>query len=82
MEVEAVRDELSIPVPDGDYETLGGYLLEIFERIPKEGEQISIDSWIFTIAEATERQIENIKCEQITEIQAPEDGSPVDEPGV
>lgn len=73
MEVKAVREELSIPVPEGDYETLGGYLLEIFERIPKEGEQISVDGWIFTVAEATERQIERIKCERVKKKPDPED---------
>ena len=64
MEVEAVREELSIPVPEGDYETLGGFLLEAFERIPKPGEAITIDSWIFTVTVATDRQIEKVRCER------------------
>jgi len=80
MEVEAVREELSIPVPEGDYETLGGYLLEIFERIPKEGERISLDGWIFTVVEATERQIENIKCEQVKETKGSADTLSANEP--
>ncbi|HBK81564.1 MAG TPA: hypothetical protein DDZ83_18175 [Nitrospinae bacterium] len=62
MEVEAVKEELSVPIPDGDYETLGGYLLEVFARIPKPGEQISVDGWKFTVTEATDRQIEKIRC--------------------
>lgn len=62
MEVEAVKEELSVPIPDGDYETLGGYLLEVFARIPKPGERISVDGWIFTVAEATDRTIEKIRC--------------------
>lgn len=82
MEVEAVREELSIPVPEGDYETLGGYLLEVFERIPKEGEKISASGWIFTIVEATERQIENIKCEQVKGRLGPEDNPSANEPAV
>jgi CBS domain containing-hemolysin-like protein len=75
MEVEAVREELSIPIPEGDYETLGGFLLEAFERIPKPGETIVIDSWIFTVTVATERQIEKVRCErQIEEIPVQADG--------
>ncbi len=66
MEVEAVREELSIPVPEGDYETLGGYLLEVFEHIPKKGERVTIDGWKFIVEEATARQIEKISCEPVS----------------
>ena len=71
MEVEAVREELSIPVPEGDYETLGGYLLEVFEHIPKKGERVKIDGCTFTVEEATERQIEKIGCEPVSRGRAP-----------
>ena len=49
MEVEHVRDELSIPIPEGDFETLAGYLLDVFERIPKAGDRRLIDGWLFVI---------------------------------
>jgi CBS domain containing-hemolysin-like protein len=64
MEVEAAKEELLLPIPDGDFETLGGYLLEVFERIPKPGEHISMDGWTYTVMEATDRQIEKIRCER------------------
>jgi CBS domain containing-hemolysin-like protein len=67
MEVEAVREELSIPIPDGDYETLGGYLLEVFERIPKTGESVAVAEWTFIVTEATARQIESVRCEPVLE---------------
>ena len=67
MEIEAVRDELSVPVPDGDYNTLGGFLLERFGRIPKAGEQIVVEGWVFTIEAATERQIESVRLEPVPE---------------
>ncbi len=67
MEVEAVREDLSIPIPPGDYETLGGYLLEVFERIPKPGEKVEVDRWAFTVTQATDRQIEYVRCEHLPE---------------
>ncbi len=67
MEVEAVREELSIPIPEGDYETLGGYLLGAFNRIPKQGDTVTIDSWIFTVTMASDRQIEKVRCMRQTE---------------
>ncbi|MEE9239619.1 MAG: hemolysin family protein [bacterium] len=75
MEVEAVREELSIPIPEGDYETLGGYLLGVFKRIPKQGETITIDSWAFTVTAASDRQIEKVRCRyQAEEIPAQAEG--------
>ncbi len=35
--VDEVRSELGVPIPDGDYVTLGGFLFEGFGRIPEEG---------------------------------------------
>jgi CBS domain containing-hemolysin-like protein len=67
MEVEAVREELSIPIPEGDYETLGGYLLGAFNRIPKQGDTITIDSWVFTVTVASDRQIEKVRCRRQAE---------------
>ncbi|OGL59788.1 MAG: hypothetical protein A3I72_14415 [Candidatus Tectomicrobia bacterium RIFCSPLOWO2_02_FULL_70_19] len=63
MEVEAVREELAVPVPDGEYNTLAGFLLDRFGRIPKAGEQIAAEGWVFTIEAATERQIESVRLE-------------------
>ena len=64
MEVEDVREQLMLPVPDGDYETLSGYLLERFERIPKEGEHISLEDWTLTVQSANERQIGTVRVEK------------------
>ena len=64
MEVEDVREALDLPVPDGDYETLSGYLLERFEHIPKQGECISLEGWTLTVESANERQIETVRLER------------------
>ena len=64
MEVEDVREQLMLPVPDGDYETLSGYLLERFERIPKEGDHISLEDWTLTVQSANERQIGTVRVEK------------------
>lgn len=64
MEVEDVREALKLPIPEGDYETLSGYLLERFERIPKEGESISLEGWTLTVQSANERQIEAVRVER------------------
>ena len=64
MEVEDVREALSLPIPEGDYETLAGYLLERFEHIPNEGEYISLEGWTLTVESSNERQIETVRLER------------------
>jgi hypothetical protein len=39
-----------------------------------------LDGWIFTVVEATERQIENIKCEQVKETKGSADTLSANEP--
>lgn len=50
----------SIKIPEGDYTSIGGYLLDLFEKIPKIGEKIEDNSNIYFISKATNRKIEEI----------------------
>ena len=42
---DEVKQLCGFDVPEGDYETLGGFLLECFGRIPRAGDHISVDGW-------------------------------------
>ncbi len=64
MEVDDVRESLALPIPEGNYETLSGYLLKYFERIPAEGESVSLEGWTLTIESANERRVESIRLER------------------
>ena len=57
MEIDQLRENLSLALPDGDFETLGGFLLEQFGHIPKPGETVTYRNYIFTITRADERSI-------------------------
>ena len=55
---------------DEDYETLGGMLLGLLDRIPNKGEKPSIvlDEVTFTVAEANERQILKVTARKLAPI--------------
>ena len=55
--VDEVRSELGIPIPDGDYVTLGGFLLEGFGRIPEEGDQLEFAGWTFRVTRMDRRRV-------------------------
>ena len=48
--VDEVRAELGIPIPEGDYVTLGGFVLDAFGRIPEEGDQFEFAGWTLSIS--------------------------------
>lgn len=58
--VDDVRAEVGAPVPDGDYVTLGGFLLDALGRIPEEGDAVSLEGWTFRIAEMDRRRVHKV----------------------
>ena len=63
MEVDQIGELLSLTLPEGDYETLGGFLLERFGHIPKPGEVLRFDNMTFTVLNSDERSIGKVKIE-------------------
>ena len=62
MNTIAARDaRLGGKLPDGDYETLSGFILDRMQRIPKRGERLYFDRYVFDIVKASPRQIEEIQ---------------------
>jgi CBS domain containing-hemolysin-like protein len=44
-------------MPEGDYETLAGFLLSILERIPDQGEHIAHGPWEFKVVEMDGKRV-------------------------
>lgn len=61
MEIDQMRELLPLSLPDGDFETLGGFLLEKFGHIPKPGETLQHQNLTFTIVSSDERSIGEVK---------------------
>lgn len=61
MEVDAIREELHIPISyDEDYQTLAGFLLKKMQKIPKKWDSIVIDNVEYVVQSATDRSIEEV----------------------
>lgn len=71
MEIQQINDQLKLNIPQGDYETLSGFLLQQFGRIPDSRDELffttSAGNLKFTIRKATQRQIEAVLIEKIEE---------------
>jgi CBS domain containing-hemolysin-like protein len=77
MEIAAINERLGLELPEGEYETLGGFLLQQFGRIPEARDELYFDtatsSLKFTIRKATQRQIESVEVERLEKATPPAD---------
>lgn len=58
--VDDVRERLDIDIPEGEYVTLGGFILDALGHIPSEGESVRVDGWELTVQEMEKRRIERV----------------------
>ena len=58
--IEEVNEELQLGIPEGDYQTIGGFALSLFGRLPKEGEQLVYSGLKLLIAEVKENKITRV----------------------
>jgi CBS domain containing-hemolysin-like protein len=61
LEIDYLNNTYNLHIPEGDYHTLGGYILTRHENIPSAGEKILLDNFELTI-----EQIKNARIEIIT----------------
>lgn len=64
--IEMLNRDLPTPLPRSqDYTTLAGLILDQLERMPKQGESLTIDTWCITITQADPIKITQVELEQI-----------------
>ena len=60
MRIEEVNEEMELDLPDGDYETVAGFVLCLLGHIPKQNEQLRYRGLKLVITEMRGRKIEKI----------------------
>jgi CBS domain containing-hemolysin-like protein len=60
-EIDYLNEKYNWRIPDGDYETLGGYILSITEDIPQIGDVVEADQFTFVIKSMHENRIDNVQ---------------------
>lgn len=63
VEVEFLNEKFPFRLPEGDYETLGGFLTSKIGRIPEEKETFRVGGLLFTIEKATPRAIRQVRLD-------------------
>jgi CBS domain containing-hemolysin-like protein len=60
MHAHELKESTGFEMPEGDYETLGGFLLSLFDRIPEQGEHIAHERWEFKVVEMDRNRIAKV----------------------
>ena len=61
MNIDEANDQLNLNIPEGDYETIAGFVLENFQKIPVVGDKTSYGNLRITINEIEESRISKVK---------------------
>jgi len=60
LETEKLEEQLNIKLPEGDFESVGGFIIHLLGRIPKTGEKIPFKNFDITIEKGDQRKIEKV----------------------
>ena len=65
IELTRLETSTGFNIPEGDYETLAGFLLDRFGHIPAQGERLTWGNWAFTVSKANERAILEVNLQDM-----------------
>ena len=60
-EVDLLEEYYGLPIPEGDYETVAGYILDRTGTIPETGTELNLGDAIITVIDADERGIRKVR---------------------
>lgn len=61
VEIDSINEKFGLQIPEGEYETIGGFILEHHKAIPKENKSIRIEEFRFFIQKASATKIEVVE---------------------
>ena len=75
IDIEEIDELIGKELPEGDYETLAGFIMDELQCIPKNGEmnEVVFENVKFTVLEVEDRRIEKIKVEITPVVEEDED---------
>ena len=67
LEVDYLNEEHKLDIPEGEYTTLSGYIINGFEDIPEAGTALDLDKFHIKILKATDKRIELVKVKVVND---------------
>ncbi len=66
-DIEEVEEVLDLQIPEGEYDTIGGFLIALLDRIPEDGavEEADFEGVHFTASDVEDRRIGTVRAEKL-----------------
>ena len=74
LHLDEVEEACGLELSEGEYETLAGYMLAEFGRIPEIGDQVAVETWRLQVTEMDRLRIASVRATKRIE-QKPAEGS-------
>jgi CBS domain containing-hemolysin-like protein len=58
---DQLRSTVGIDLPEGEYETLGGFVMDRLGRIPRRGDHIEHDRWVLRVRRMDGRRVAEVE---------------------
>ena len=90
LEVDRFTQAFGFPLPEGDFDTLGGFLSSMAGHLPDVGERFTFNGWAFTVHAKEGARIDRVRMTKLKTpareatsdpTSAPDGGGPRDPPG-
>ncbi len=66
VEIDRLADDFGVELPEGDYETFAGLILDHLEKIPNQGQFITVEPYRIQVLQATDKKIVKVKIHKQT----------------
>ena len=70
LRADEVEDATGFDMPEGEYETLAGFVLFKLGRIPDVGDEVRVDGWRITVLRMDKHRIADLRLAQVAEVAA------------
>ncbi|MCP3103607.1 hemolysin family protein [Myxococcus sp. K15C18031901] len=74
MEVDGFTQAFGFPLPEGDFDTLGGFLSSLAGHLPDVGERFTFNGWQFVIANKAGARIDRVRMSRLKSTAGTKDG--------
>ena len=61
VEIDHLNEEFDLKIPEGEYETIAGYITSILGFIPESHQKVEIDDYSIEVIRSSKQRIELIK---------------------
>ena len=58
---DQLRSQVGIKLPDGEYETVGGFVMDRLGRIPRRGDRLEFDGWVLRVRRMEGRRVAEVE---------------------